>query len=155
MNCEKLSKEEINDNLDILYHKRDFVENIKIKFGDSFDKYLLSFSTGSLYLSIIFINAAFKNPDKSPEFINILILGWTSFLISIISCLLAIFFSMRAHREQINLIDEDIEKLELEGITKNGKNKYNFWVDLFQILSLCGFIVGMILFSIFFLFNIK
>ncbi len=151
MNCEKLSKEEINNNLDILYHRRDLIENIKIKFGDSFDKYLLSFSTGSLYLSIIFINSAFKNP----KFISILILGWTSFLISIISCLFAIFFSMHAHREQINLIDEDIEELELEGIISHRVNKYNFLVDFFQILSLCGFITGIILFSIFFLFNIK
>lgn len=151
MNEDKLSKEEISDNLDILYQKRDFLEKNKIKFGDSFDKYLLSFSTGSLYLSIVFINSVSEG-DGCKLFV-ILVFGWISFLASIISCLLAIYFSMRAHREQVNLVDEDISMMMSEGGTINGPNKYNCWVDFFQIVSLLGFITGITLFSIFFLFN--
>lgn len=151
MNEEKLSKEEINNNLDILYQRRDFLEKNKIKFGDSFDKYLLSFSTGSLYLSIIYINSL----STEHKYLAILISGWVSFLISIISCVFAIFFSMHAHRKQVGLVDEDINKMISEGATVNGDNKYNYWVDFFQIASLSGFIIGIILFSIFFLLNIK
>ena len=151
MNEEKLSKEEINNNLDILYQRRDFLEKNKIKFGDSFDKYLLSFSTGSLYLSIVFINSL----SIEHKYLVILIFGWISFLISIISCLFAIFFSMHAHRKQVGLVDEDINKMISEGTVVNGNNEYNFWVDFFQIISLSGFMIGIILFSIFFLLNIK
>jgi hypothetical protein len=151
MNEEQLSKEEINNNLDILYQRRDFLEKNKIKFGDSFDKYLLIFSNGSLYLSIIFVNSV----SGEHKYLIILILGWISFLISIISCLFAIFFSMRAHRKQVGLVDEDINKMMSEGTTVNGTNKYNFWVDFFQVSSLLGFMTGIVLFSMFFLLNIK
>jgi|GEM_PF-1590519 len=151
MNEEKLSKDEINENLDSLYQRRDFLEKNKIKFGDSFDKYLLSFSTGSLYLSIIFVNSV----SVEHKYLIVLVLGWISFLVSIISCLFAIFFSMRAHRKQVGLVDEDINKMMSEGTIVNGINQYNYWVDFFQISSLSGFILGIVLFSIFFLLNIK
>jgi hypothetical protein len=153
MNSEKLNKEEINGYLDLLYKRRDFVENIKIKAGDSFDKYLLTFSTGSLYLSIIFISS-FKE-YKSLEFLSVLAIGWLVFLISIISSLLSIFFTIYAHNRQISLIDQDIQELQVNGEVINGKNCFNSWITFFQISAISGFIAGIAILSIFFMLNIK
>ncbi|EKE21846.1 MAG: hypothetical protein ACD_7C00114G0006 [uncultured bacterium] len=150
MNKNKLSKKEINDNLDILYSRRDFMDSARIKFGDSLDKYLLTFSTGSLYLSILFIKSSFNKIIFS----DWLLLGWIAFVMSIWSSLLAIFFSVYAHDEQIKMIDDDIFKVGKGEIPISRGNNLNFWVKLFQLLSMLGFFIGIIFLSLFYFLNI-
>lgn len=130
-----------------------FLDEIRIKLANNFDKYLLTFATGSLYLSILFTNSfgngsAFNNR-------SLLAVGWGLLLVSIVFALLSIYFSVFAYDKLMTMVKEQIDSINNDKCFCEGANYWNFALVIFQILSILSFVVGIILLSIFYYFNIN
>jgi len=147
MENNNIKKEE---NLKLLYRQRNFLDSERIKLANSFDKYLLSFATGSLYLSIIFINAISDNLISK----NILGWGWIALIFSIIFTLLSIFLSEKAFKEDIKIIDKSIENVINNKDVGEEKNCWNTAITVINIIGTFAFIVGVITLSRFYFINI-
>lgn len=139
------------ENCKILYKRRDFLDENRIKISESFDKYLLSFATGSLYLSVYFTNNL-KGQLNSKEFLKY---GWILLIICISSSLLAFYASKKAYDRQIQDVDAELCK-HLNG-EKVLVNKNNCWPCIIGILNwatIIGFVFGVTCLAIFYFKNI-
>jgi len=130
-----------------------FLDETRIKLANNFDKYLLTFATGSLYLSILFTNS-FGN---GYVFYNkaLLAIGWGLLLVSIIFALLSIYFSVFAYDKLMTMVKEHIDSIYNDKCYCERTNYWNFVLVIFQILSILFFITGIILLSIFYYFNVN
>lgn len=127
-----------------------FMDKSRIKLSNSFDKYLLTFATGTLYLSINF------SSDK--DFLvnkNLLAFGWFSLIVSIASTLLSIYASIKAHEVEMDYDVEDIKNVQ------NGKprtTRENIWssiTDICTIIGISTFLLGIVFLSITYFQNIN
>jgi len=148
----KLTQKQKDQNYKMFLKHRRFLDKTRIKASDSFDKYLLTFATGSFYLSIFFTN---NLPNGIKENFP-LMTGWLFLLISIISTILSILFSVFAHDEAIDNIDLEINALLDNKKTIRGKK--DCWpktIDVLQVVSVISFILGITFLSIFYFTNLK
>jgi len=142
-----LDEEEVEKNLKISYKRREYLDFVRIGLGNSLDKYLLSFSTGSLYLSVAF--------SKEQSSILILLLyGWFFLILSIITALLSILYSSKAHKEQINIVDRRINAYIKKQVPNEETNRYNYTVEALRNYSIGGFILGICFLAIFYFLNL-
>lgn len=135
--------------LDALYARRQFLDETRINLGNNFDKYLLTFSTGSLYLSILFTN----NLDRVLLHKYLLGFGWIFLLLSIISSLISIFLSSYAYKRQISITDMRIRCLYDGNVDSH--NGWNDFINIIQALIITFFIFGILLLSVFYFLNLK
>lgn len=146
----KKNSSQNDENYKILTKYRDFLNKTRINLSTSFDKYLLTFATGSLYLSIFF-SCNFK---KDLKFLEWLSLGWIFLLVSVISTLLSIFFSIKAHEQEIKNSDTEINAcLEYKEVIVS-PNYWNDVINIFEVLGILSFITGIILLSRFYFLNL-
>jgi hypothetical protein len=149
----KTSKEE-RDNLekdrDMHLKRRDRLDDARMKHSESLDKYLLTFATGSLYLSIHFTGSLEGNLESK----CLLSLGWIALLLSIAMTLLSFYFGEKAHSRQIHINDEVIKLLDGEKIEPNYSNHWNGVVETLTILSIVGFFAGVSLLTYFYFVNL-
>ena len=139
------------NNITILQKYRNNLDKTRINICFSFDKYLLTFATGSLYLSILFTSSL-----SSKNEITYLAIGWSLLIISIISTLLSIFFSIKAHENQIDNTDLMIvAELENKEIIKTNDCCWTTVINMLEIIGIASFIFGIILLSIFYFINFK
>ncbi len=129
-----------------LYHHKKLMMSEKMKSTESFDKYLLTFATGSLYLSVFFTQEL-NNVEKS----NVLIWGWILLIISILFILVSFLLSEKAFKKEIEETDKEIEDSEYK---REENNKWSTFITIFQWISLITFIVGSASFIIFYFINI-
>ena len=138
--------------LDTLYKRRSFLGRERIKLENSFDKYLLTFSTGALYLSVIFSN----NAESELKYTYILGVGWALLFLCIVATLRSIILSEKSFAKEVEITDEKIE--ELINNKKKVKRKINPWnekIDVLQNFIVGFFVFGLFTLSIFYYINIK
>lgn len=131
--------------LDYLYNRREFLDKVRIDLSISYDKYLLTFATGSLYLSILFTNNI-----EIITYKNILAIGWFTLVLSICVILISILSSIYAFEKQISITDKEIK--EDETFCKH--NYWNKFSNLLLWFSTFSFIIGIISLVIFYFKNI-
>lgn len=137
-------------NLDALYRWREQIDKERIKIAHAFDKYLLTFATGTLYLSVLFTSSKSILVSK-----NLLGLGWVALIISIIFTMLSIFLSEQAFFEELKSIDKDIRDINENKVSKENSNCWNFFINILQIIGIISFVLGIILLSFVYYLNLK
>lgn len=138
-------------NFEIFYNRRQFLDEIRIKISDSFDKYLLTFSTGSLYLSIIFTNSLGGELKEKA----ILAWGWIFLLVSIFSTLMSSILSEKAHNRAIEITDFQIEDLNERHSPRRMENIWITFIYVFKGIMIFSFMVGIIFLTFFYFLNLK
>lgn len=127
----------------------------RFELDQSFDKYLLTFSTGTLYLSILFL----KDYINKNGCLILLFLGWFSLVVSMFTALGSLFYSRKSYKNLEDYLDVAINsELDfLEGKTTKEcnycDNDANF-ISFFEKTSIFCFISGVVLILIFFIQNI-
>ena len=138
-------------NLDYLYKRRDSLDKIRIKMADSFDKYLLTFATGMLSLSITFTNTLIEEV-KSRE---LLAFGWLSLVLAILFALFSIFLSIFAHERQVIITDEEIGEVIGDKTVTARANWFNEPITILQALATISFVSGIGILTNFYFQNLK
>lgn len=136
--------------LEMLCRRYSFLDAERIKIANSFDKYLLTFSTGSLYLSIMFTSKLVGGLNNK----YLLGTGWGVLIISIISILLSINFSERAFDKQLSLTNKKIKSIIDD---KDPCDDFNYWNTVVHIMKWVGtitFILGIVILSLFYFINL-
>ncbi len=148
-----------NDNYDYqlkcfeqLSNRWNFLDKIRIQIANNFDKYLLTFSTGSLYLSILFTNNLKLTNSLSHK--QLLGAGWLLLLISIFFALLSIYFSIFAYKTQMDITKKQIDNIGQTDKFYEPTNCWNYIISIFQIFSVITFFSGIALLSVFYYLNI-
>ncbi len=144
-------KEIIEKNLKVMRKHGENLEKERLKIEHTYDKYLLTFSTGGLYLSVFFTNNLGTLNHK-----EILGIGWLSLIAVVTSTMLSFIFSDLAFEKEIEHNNEDINELvNNRKITEsNEQNKYTKYIIFLQRVTLISFVLGIILLSVFYLINI-
>jgi len=113
---------------------------------------LLTFSTGSLYLSILFTNNLRLTNSLSHK--QLLGAGWLLLLISIFFALLSIYFSVFAYKTQMNITKKQIDNIGQADKFCEPMNCWNIIIYIFQAFSVITFFSGITLLSVFYYLNI-
>ncbi|MFA5925616.1 MAG: hypothetical protein WC831_01670 [Parcubacteria group bacterium] len=152
-------KERIRDeDFKALCKQRESLDKARIQMSNVFDKYLLTFSTGGLFLSVSFTNTIIGNEINQK---NLLSIGWIFLIVSIISVLFSFNFSEYAHERHIQIVDALIKtkrkKNSEEGVNiiVNMENCWKKPLFIFRWLAIFAFISGIIILSRFYFLNIK
>lgn len=147
----KINQKIEDKNFDILYARRQFLDETRIKMADSFDKYLLTISTGGLYLSVIFTNSI------SDKFANrgSLALGWVFLILSISLTLVSFSVSEIAHKRQIEITDKEIESRIYNKTVIGMENGWNKPIETLKIASVIFFVLGIAFLGYFYFINLK
>lgn len=108
--------------------------------ADAFDKALLTFSSGTLALSLAFIKDLI--PLKGAVHVTVLFTSWACFLLCIIVTILSFRFSIAAMDKQLVFL----EKYYLQGNQEflNRKNPWNTAVDACAITGAVFFFGGLL-----------
>jgi hypothetical protein len=141
-----MKEEELREkNLDTLYKHREFLDKTRITISNSFDKYMLTFSSGSLYLSILFTNSLITNSlEKELSHKGWLLWGWIFLVVSMVSMLFSIYFSVRAYEEEMNNDDELIDDICEGRSPRKTKNCVSKFVGHLEILGSISFVFGIV-----------
>jgi hypothetical protein len=122
---------------------RQLYADIKHQQCDQYDKYMLSLSSGSFALTFAFINDIVKGSFNQKE---VLLLGWTMFVLAILSTLLSFKFSQLAHDRAIIEIDKCYEdenhvfKESFSNIVVKALNWYSLGFFVFGICFILAFV---------------
>lgn len=146
----KRENEIMEKNADMLYERRNMLNSARMKHSDSLDKYLLTFATGSLYLSISFTSSI----DKGLQSIRLLSVGWILLLTSIITILFSFYCGEKSHNRQIEITDERIKNLYKTKKKNVGRNNWNVVIEVLKILSISSFTVGISFLTYFYFINL-
>lgn len=156
-----MSKEEYIDKLYKEYaSQREKLNAASLEAAGRYDRAFLAISTGTLALSVAFIDKIATNPELWTLYI--LVPGWLLLLVSISMQLLALASSQNATSEQIRILDqqysdyfssEDTEKAVL-GKYEEPTNRYVQRTSKLNILSQIFLIAGVILILAFSSINI-
>lgn len=128
-----MGKNEITD------HRKNLINSINT-LSDSYDKYLLTFATGGLYLSIYFV----KDVEKI-FYMKFLLLSWISLSATIFFTLVSLLVGIYAFSVEIENLDNN----------KPQNKCLNTIINLLNILSLIVFVSGIGFLATFYYFNLK
>lgn len=142
-------KQNQEKNLEMLHKWRGFFDEIRINLSNSFDKYLLTFATGTLYLSVYFTSGLAPLSHGA-----ILGWGWGVLLTSIFATLLSIALSIMAYDREIAITDKKIEVVQENKVVIGADNVWNKFVTFGRWVSIITFIVGIVLLSYFYFVNL-
>jgi len=137
--------------LEHLYKWRELQDKERIKIANSFDKYLLTFATGTLYLSISF-TSSIKDLLGNKKMLGV---GWVFLIISITFTLFTIFLSNQAFSRGIDITDNAIRDVLNSRKQRKEDNYWNTVTIILQIVGIITFIAGIILLSIVYYTNLK
>jgi len=136
---EELDKEK---NLEVLHDRARQVEDFRFKLSTSFDKYLLTFATGSLYLSVNFSATHGAHFQKN----CLLATGWIALIVAIIASLISIYLSSLVHEIGLDFVFRQITAIvEGEDPDKIKMNPlWNIAIHSFTLISMAAFIIGIV-----------
>ena len=117
----------------------------------SFDKYILTLSSGAFGLSFIFINEIVPNPDAAT--IGFLIAAWSLFALSILSTLGSFLFSQRACLRQLDLLYHWLVNKSSHS-SQDQRNVYTETTWWLNLVSMATFVVGVVMLMTFGVLNI-
>ena len=140
------SKETRNDSNDDLIEYRKQLIEIEQKVGDSFLKTLLTLSGGALGLSLAFIKDIIG--DDPIQNSKALIISWSLLTLSLASILVSLYLGIIAYRCAINQIDKCTIYQQSPG------GKCAKLMPIFNCLSICTFIAGLVFLLVFTYMNI-
>lgn len=110
----------------------------------SFDKTLLTLSSGAIALSVAFLDKL-----HYPFLVNFLILSWLCWFASIMAQLTSLYFSPKAMRDEQLILNE-----QYKDYSKDPRdNKYQGIPSALNLLSLVSFGLGAFLFIVFIISN--
>lgn len=139
-------------NLEVLYERRNVLDAARAKHSDFLDKYLLTFATGSLYLSITFTSSLDQDLDSRFWLSR----GWILLLLSIITILISFYCGEKAHAKQIEINDNQMNKV-FEGGDISDVCTANIWnpmIELLKMISVITFILGISFLTYFYFINL-
>jgi hypothetical protein len=113
---------------------------------DQLDKALLTLSAGAFGITFAYIDNFITG---SPEYINLLFLSWICWGLTIGMSLIAFYLTIKSFKVTIKLIDQDPER-----VYEQPFNKWDRAVNVLNILSLGGFLIGLLLIGIFVKINL-
>src|SRR5437667_6147582 len=125
-----------------------------IKSGtENFDKYMLTFSSGALGLSLAFIKDAF--PLKGAVWIASLIGSWVAFVLCIVVTLLSFRFSIRALENTITALGEYYLRGDESAFNRHLKSFCSRAVDWCTVGQIIFFALGVIFTMTFVVANVR
>ncbi len=125
--------------------ERKLLANLEAESYRSFDKALLTFSSGAIALSITFLEKF--SPGSN---IHLLIASWLFWLLSILFQLISYYISAKAMREELSILNEQYRDYKSEAKI----NKWTGWPSRTNLIALSSFLIGTILFLIFIIQNL-
>ena len=136
-----------------LYDKhRDKVwEDIKSS-TESFDKYMLTFSSGALALSLAFIKDTV--PLKTAVWIPSLLLSWGAFVLCIVTTLVSFRFSIKALENTIPALNEYYLQGKQDAFNRHLKSWWSKAIDCCTVGQIVFFALGVILTMAFVVANV-
>lgn len=141
---------EVDKNLDYLYQRRERLDHDRFELSNSLDRYLFIASTGALSIIIGFIGKL-----EELRYFLLFLSAITFLFLCITTTLLSIQFSIKAHKRQVTITDQEIN---LQKGKSNEICKENYWnnaVRLSSIASSIFFACGSLSAAIFYLINIQ
>lgn len=141
-----------NKEYPFLLRRKDFLDNERLKLARSLDKYLLSFSTGGLYLIIITISK--YGPGEMKIFIEYLCFGAILLFLSVTTSLFSIYFAYFGYNKSVQEIKEEMINNSDKKIFTVRDNTWNKIAGIMQSVSIFTFIFGLVFIFIFFYANI-
>jgi hypothetical protein len=126
--------------------ERKFLLDAEREAASSFDKYMLTFSSGALGLSLTFIKELCKQPTCK---YFLLYIAWAGFIATILCTSSSFLIAQRALSKQRDILDEFFYTKQL---------RPNWWAtttSYLNIFSIFSFITGIILLTIFIGLNLK
>lgn len=120
----------------------------RFELDQSFDKYLLTFSTGTLYISLNF----FKDLIDRNPLLYLLIISLFSLILSMATSLGSLYYSRKSYKYLEGYLDSEIKReSDLRDNCAEGFdcdrycNKYDDYIVLLELFSLWAFMIGVIL----------
>ncbi len=158
VNCSRFNEAstvpEKNPRTEELYDKHRDKVSEDIKSGtESFDKYMLTFSSGALALSLAFIKDAV--PLKSAVWIASLIGSWTAFVLCIVVTLLSFQFSIKALEQTIPALGEYYLEGKQDAFNRHLKSFCSRAVDWCTVGQILFFALGVIFTMTFVIANVR
>lgn len=120
--------------------ERRLLANLEADSYKSFDKALLTFSSGAIALSVTFLEKFDISCGTS-----LLILSWTLWLFSILFQLISYFVSGKAMREELAILNEQYKDYKSEPRL----NKWTGWPSRLNLAALGAFLLGTFIFLVF------
>lgn len=124
---------------------RDMLVDMEQKTMASYDKTLISLSTGALGLSIVFLKDIFT---ETPTFICLLVISWIMWGLSLCLILISFYFSSLSFRYAIKQVDKNVINNETPG------GVYSIFCNILTPISGFFFMLGILFFIIFTVKNI-
>lgn len=150
-NQQKLAEREHEKNLDDARSHYKSMDKERINISNLLDKYLLTFSTGTLALSVSFTEKIISRPVQEKLVLG---LGWGFLILTIISTLVSILITTRAFEIQLKM-DEQIYTDRLNGSNSiSSQNCLNPILDILQVTTILTFVAGIIILSVFYFINL-
>jgi hypothetical protein len=114
---------------------------------ENFDKYLITFSTGALALSLSFIKDIV--PLKDAIWIPLLIVSWVAFILAILATLISFRISLRALENMSPVLDDFYLNGNVDAFNKHLEDPWTKWVDRCASGGILFFVLGLIFTMIF------
>jgi magnesium-transporting ATPase (P-type) len=114
----------------------------------SFDKSMLTLSSGALALSITFI----RQIAPAPRFETYLYLAWSGFILALLCTLVSFLSSQTALRKQRDILDLNYQDSRSASEQKNLMSAVTNYLNWFSILS---FIIGVLCLTVFAIKNLS
>lgn len=127
--------------------ERELLVGLEAEAYKSFDKTLLTLSSGAMVLS-----ATLLDKLQPINFIFLLICSWVFLFISICLQLCSLHTSPKAMREEINILNERYKDNEEKDVQEN---KYTGKATILNQISLASFALGTFLFLTFTIINLS
>ncbi len=123
-------------------HRDKVWEDIKSS-TENFDKYMLTFSSGALALSLAFIKDAV--PLKTAVWIPSLLLSWSAFVLCILATLVSFRFSIKALESTIPALNEYYLQGKQDAFNRHLKSWWSKAIDCCTVGQIVFFALGVIL----------
>lgn len=117
--------------------ERRLLAGLEAESSRSFDKALLTFSSGAIALSVTFLEKF-----NLSYFSCLLVTSWILWLSSIVFQLLSYLVSAKAMREELAILNKQYRDYEVEP----KKNKYTGWPTKLNVAALTAFLIGTLIF---------
>ncbi len=125
---------------------RNLLISTQHQLNDSYDKLVVTLSGGALALSITFLKDIVSLKDA--EFVWMLILSWSLFILSLASIFGEILFGIEAYKKAVTQLDEDTIRSEKVGGLFSSLTKW------FSRIAAVSLVVGLLTISLFIFLNL-
>ncbi len=127
-----------SQNHEIYLNERQSLKSFQLESYKSFDKWLLTLSSGAFGISLAFIRQIAPKPD--PETIVFIIIAWIGFCLAILTTLSSFLSSQRGFSKLIEELDLEYETGKEASMAKS--DRWRAVVLTLNIFSILFFMIG-------------